>query len=115
MLKTLHITVIALCIAIAAWGLQYKLSLYETLPTSSIPAAKLLTGKMSASIEASQDRHPSDPQTEIAPFLLLLIALRSVATKITQLPASVSGTRDMRDLSRAVLSRFSFRPPPAFA
>ena len=111
MLKTVQILVIALCAAIFAWGLQYKLSLYNA-PPPSIPAAKLLTGKTNASLEAQDDRQSSASQAAFVPFLSLLLVVGLMASSIVRLQALSFGLRDIRELGRATLDRFSFRPPP---
>jgi hypothetical protein len=74
-----------------------------------------MTGKTNASIEAPEDRHSSVPHTDLAAVLLLMLALSTAKPAAAKSQICIACTRDVRDLSRAVLSRFSFRPPPILA
>ncbi len=104
--------IVALSCAIFAWGLQYKLSLYDAHPTNSIPVAKLVTGRGDA-----QSLIQQTVQTKIKPafpelqfdLLVLLCGLSLLGLHLFLYPRSV---RISLRPQRVSLVRFAFRPPP---
>ncbi len=104
--------ILALACAIFAWGLQYKLSLYDAHPTNSIPAAKLVTGKSDAQSQIQQAA-----QTQIEPvfpelqldLLVLLCGLSLFGPHVFLFPRSARISLRPQCVS---LNHFSFRPPP---
>jgi hypothetical protein len=104
--------ILALAFAVFAWGLQYKLSLYDVHPSNSIPVAKLVTGKSDAQHLVQQAA-----QTQIKPvfpalqldLLVILSALSLLSLHAFLFPRSV---RISLRPQRASLDHFAFRPPP---
>ena len=105
-----------LAVAVFAWGLQYKMSLYNTSSSlsASVPHAKLLTQKeRPASIasigpDSAQDRWPVS--YTIFLFVTILCALTAAQTlQILSRPLD----KDSRKQRFSALDFFSFRPPPA--
>jgi hypothetical protein len=113
---------LALACCVFAWGLQYKLSLYEPpqSATHQIPAAKLL----------SKDEQPSTFErpvvvrgktavtvfyaTPAAGFLIVFLAL-SLLTPSIMGPREASASRMWRLCQRAFRRHYSVRPPPVLA
>jgi len=105
-----------LAVAVFAWGLHYKMSLYNTSNglTASVPHAKLLSEKERpepdvASIrpESTQDRSP----VSYTIFLFASIICSLVAAVTIQIRSQFldKGSHQQRF---AALDFFSFRPPP---
>lgn len=111
---------LGLAIAVFAWGLQYKLSLYDPPHSIShqIPEAKLLSRNEQAPLverlfTSSTDMWPAIAQ--ILPFTLLAFVLAAFQSRGTQIFRHVGGEakRPWRISSRPALTAFFFRPPPS--
>jgi hypothetical protein len=112
---------LGLAFCVFAWGLQYKLSLYDPPQTAShqIPKAKLL----SRDEQSSTAEHPLVIRTKTstsviytAPTVVFLILF--LAISLLNPPASRRvEKRDDRllHLHRAVLNTLFVRPPPVLA
>lgn len=98
-----------------AWGLRYKLSLYDPPHSVSrhMPEAKLVAGKERTPAPAINLRQPSNPTLPLAlsSLALLFLALRP--------PRLLPGSAACRDLiplrpsaARAFLRTHPVRPPP---
>jgi len=109
---------LGLAVCVFAWGLQYKLSLYETPQAAShqIPKAKLLSKNMQASTAENPlvvRTKTSSRVSYTAPTAIILILLLA----ITLLNPSTSRRVEKRanrllHLHRAVLNTLFVRPPP---
>jgi hypothetical protein len=112
---------LGLAFCVFAWGLQYKLSLYDPPQTAShqIPKAKLLSrDEQSSTVENPLVIRTKTSTSVIytaptAVFLILLLA-------ISVLNPAVSGRLEKRankllHLHRAVLNTLFVRPPPVLA
>jgi hypothetical protein len=109
---------LGLAICVFAWGLQYKLSLYDPPHAAShqIPKAKLLSKDMQASTEKSPLVLRTKTSSRIiytAPTAVFLILLSA----ITLMNPSTSRRVEKRayrllHLHRAVLNTLFVRPPP---
>ena len=112
--RVLTIAIVSLCALIFAWGLQYKLSLYQTPPTP-MPAAKLLAdkGDSAAQISTPLVRFSSTiPGLSVLALALFVFSIR--ARKLLAHEWSLDHrTRYMHALSLAYISRFFPRPPPS--
>ena len=107
-----------LAFAVFAWGLQYKLSLYDPPQAVShqIPEAKLLSKEE----QASQSRSPLLESAKFAKLLEMVISsiflLISLALSLLHTPALVGKKWDSETPWRlrcfASLNAFFFRPPP---
>jgi hypothetical protein len=115
------LAILGLAFCVFAWGLQYKLSLYDPLQTAShrIPMAKLLSrDEQSSTVESPQVIRTKTSASVIytaptAVFLILLLAvslLNPPASKRVEQP-----DRKLLILHRAILSSFFVRPPPVLA
>jgi hypothetical protein len=112
---------LGLAFCVFAWGLQYKLSLYDPPRTTShqIPRAKLL----SRDEQSSTAEHPLVVRTKtstsviyIAPTAIFLILLLAVGP--LNPPASrrvEKRAKRLFHLRRAVLNTLFVRPPPVLA
>jgi len=114
--KAFQIGIVTLCALVFAWGLQYKLSLYHSPPTTSMPAAKMIGGKSHVSL---QDSTPvSEPRLRAvlsASLIFLLIRYASDQKQAIYKSFRAARARFGRSLDLAHFSRFSFRPPPSRA
>ena len=121
-LSRLSFVFLGLAIAVFAWGLQYKLSLYDAPGSTSrqIPEAKLLSGnEQSAAVESplmksangSPGVTPGLLFTVLTSFLVGLgIAFEPVAYRVSQ-----ERTRPWCVARRSGMAAFFFRPPPVLA
>ena len=105
-----------LSLAIFAWGLQYKLSLYQAGDnTAPIPAAKLWAGRSEASDQKASTVQLERPQA-VAEFSLLLFVLVMLGTADLSIGRALLGRCRFAHLWRlrvmASLHPFFFRPPP---
>ncbi|MDQ2835421.1 MAG: hypothetical protein M3Y50_17100 [Acidobacteriota bacterium] len=113
------VTVLLLAAGLFAWGLQYKLSLYD-LPgsqTVSIPHAKLLSEKeRPVALNANTFGTPSTPELALALFSAFLLSGFWPGAALVQ-TAWIWLRRKAEARPKAHLrsSYFSFRPPPALA
>jgi len=105
-----------LAVAVFAWGLQYKMSLYNTSNSISVsvPHAKLLSQKerpesnvASIGPDSTQDRSP----VSYTIFLFASIVC-SLVVAVTIQTRSQSLDKGSRQQQFAALDFFSFRPPP---
>jgi hypothetical protein len=115
------LALLGLAFCVFAWGLQYKLSLYDPPQTAShqIPKAKLL----SRDEQSSTAEHPLVIRTKTftsliytAPATVFLILL--LAVSLWNPPASKRVEhldRKLLNLHRAILSTLFVRPPPVLA
>jgi hypothetical protein len=113
----LGMVVLGLAASVFAWGLEYKLSLYDASLAAShrIPEAKLLSGDEDTRTVESSLSLPRDASIKVvtAVFPALLLAF--------SLPAPLSfryvkrQVRGMVRLHRALWNRLFDRPPPALA
>jgi len=104
--------ILALSCAVFAWGLQYKLSLYDAHPSNSIPVAKLLPGKSDTQSQIQQVTRtqikPVYPELHVD-FLVSMFGLSLLGLYIFQFQRSVQISLRAQFAS---LNHFSFRPPP---
>lgn len=108
------IATVALAVAVFAWGLQFKCSLYHQHPEKHprMLAVKLLSERERPSGEATAAARSPLPHAPLFAFWLTLFGLlrgasTAVAGAMPQLQSDVGVRR------RPCLTRFSFRPPPA--
>jgi hypothetical protein len=112
---------LGLAFCVFAWGLQYKLSLYDPPQTAShqIPMAKLL----SRDEQSSTVEHPLVIRTKTstsviytastAVFLILFLAISMLNPPVSRgLEKRANG---LFHLHRAVLNTLFVRPPPVLA
>ncbi len=112
---------LGLTVAVFAWGLQYKLSLYDPpqAVTRKMPSAKLLSADEQAAIAAnpfsSLAKPPEKPiRTVFSPFLLLfLLKLASPALQPAARMESLTASRVWLLRWFANMNAFFFLPPPA--
>lgn len=98
-----------------AWGLRYKLSLYD--PPHSInrhmPEAKLVAGKERSAVAAVNLRQAQDP---ILPIALSGLALFFLCLRTPRLQPGSASFRDLLPLrtpaARALSIAHAVRPPP---
>ncbi len=116
----LTFALLSLALCVFAWGLQYKLSLYNPPQASihQIPQAKLLSKDQWA--PSPQDGHALDlnPTLQLSAEQLFLLGLFLVVALGTQTsPAATEkhreGCRPWLSWSSASLNAFFFRPPPS--
>jgi hypothetical protein len=110
-----------LAICVFAWGLQYKLSLYDPPQAAShqIPRAKLL----SRDEQSSTAEHPLVIRTKTstsviytaptAIFLILLLAISPLNPPVSR--RLEKRAKRLFHLHRAVLNTLFVRPPPLLA
>jgi hypothetical protein len=114
--RVFSFALVLLGMCVFAWGLKYKLSLYD--PPHSIshhmPAAKLLAGKEQIALPAVDLRTAPAPGAPLAlvPFALAFLALMGVG-----LQPGMAGSRLLlaparRTTERADLRAHFTRPPP---
>ena len=112
---------LGLAFCVFAWGLQYKLSLYDPPQTAShqIPKAKLLSRDEQSSTAKSPLVVRTKTSTRIiytAPATVFLIPL--LAVSLLNPPASKRMEhldRKLLNLHRAILNSLFVRPPPVLA
>ena len=104
---------------IIVWGLQYKLSLYDTSSSSSrsLPQAKLLSpnerlGSVQTAEQVSSPLSPSLP-AHFQYFLTAAIFAGILFTQVVR--ASALNPPDARHVRDSRHAFFFFRPPPSFA
>lgn len=121
-MKCLPFLWVLLGVAVFAWGLQYKLSLYpgELAVPHRVPMAKLLTNdKQQGAAHAAMGLYLPDhgPRWWLAARLLPSLVLMLSAMLLLALRRYVSALTGLRDafppLLRGPASLF-FRPPPVF-
>jgi hypothetical protein len=103
-----------LSMAVFAWGLQYKLSLYKVKQsiTHMAPEAKLLSQKERPVIGQAIDAAPTDvPPPAVLPVLLFLTIAPVLFPRVTQFLQAGSRERAAAPLPLCIRSVF-FRPPP---
>ena len=99
-----------------AWGLKYKLSLYD--PPQSIshhmPAARLLAGKEHIAMPAMDGRAATVPDTTLAllPFALSFLALIGVGIRPGMGSRRLLLAPARRMTARTALAAHFTRPPP---
>jgi hypothetical protein len=105
-----------LAISVFAWGLQYKMSLYNPSSglTAAVPHAKLLSQKERpesnvASIKSDSTQHRSPVSYAIFLFASILCSLVVAVTVQTR---GLSLDKKSRQQRFAALDFFWFRPPP---
>lgn len=114
--KIFQIAIVTLCVFVFAWGLHYKLSLYETSSTNALPVVKLLSGRSDVTLEDSTPiSKPRLDQVSAVLVIGLLVCLANDQKVLTYRSFLSAYPRFGRSLELAHLSRFSFRPPPALA
>jgi hypothetical protein len=112
---------LGLALAVFAWGLQYKLSLYDPPQAASheIPQAKLLSRhEQSGTSESPLITKTSVPdkmmQTALLGLLFALFLAWNMPRRL-ELFGKYSDTRQpVRPPDQASLNAFFFRPPPVF-
>lgn len=108
---------VGLAVCVFAWGLQYKLSLYDPPQAAShkIPQAKLLSGNEQSGIAGSPLVFRAKTSTTVS------YAVPSAVLFLLSLTLSISspaaGQREQRTsrswhLRRGLLNTFFVRPPP---
>lgn len=112
-------TFLGLAIAVFAWGLAYKLSLYDPPQAVSrqMPQAKLLSREEQPSVEVSAAVQPLPPETNgnglrPATPLSLLIACLAMLAGAAFLRGFRSFDPRFRPQPVLTLSNLFFRPPP---
>jgi hypothetical protein len=109
-----------LAISVFAWGLQYKLSLYDPPHSSSheMPEAKLLSRNEQATavegfFESSTKAWPVIAQ--ILPFGLLALTFLGLSSRVMPIFHHFrrEAKRPWRLSCRPCLNAFFFRPPPS--
>jgi len=105
--------VLFLAVAVFTWGLQYKMSLYNTSSglTASVPHAKLLSQKERPESNVASIRLNSTQ--DLLPYAIFLFAwiVCSLVVAVTIRTRSLSLDKGSRQRF-AALDFFSFRPPP---
>jgi len=112
---------LGLAFCVFAWGLQYKLSLYDPPQTAShqIPNAKLLSRDEQSSTAKSPQVVRTKTSTRIiyiAPATVFLILL--LAVSLLDPPASKRVKQldhKLLNLHRGILNTLFVRPPPVLA
>ncbi|MGC2636961.1 MAG: hypothetical protein WA294_07265 [Acidobacteriaceae bacterium] len=115
-LRVLAFALVLLGICVFAWGLRYKLSLYDAPHAigQRVPAAKLLTGKERSALPVVDLRHAPSPA---APLALTGMAMAFFVLMGAKLFPGFSVRMPQRDivsigLPRALLQAHFTRPPP---
>ena len=119
-LSRFSFAVFGLALSVFAWGLQYKLSLYDPVQAVShtIPEAKLLSKDEQAAVTTGSTIADTRMPAELvylfaAAFVFLLVQILSV------FPAERRAEQDHRRpwsvSCAASMNAFFFRPPPASA
>jgi hypothetical protein len=109
---------LCLSCAVFAWGLQYKLSLYNTASGSNhVPEAKLVTGSDKSSVQRTVKQDAQGPSTE--QYLLFLTSLLAFLSLRFAADYKVLQYRLIQEVppvpGRLSLQHpFFFRPPPVF-
>ncbi|HEV2279518.1 MAG TPA: hypothetical protein VGS02_15155 [Acidobacteriaceae bacterium] len=111
----LGVGLVLLGFCVFAWGLRYKLSLYD--PPHSVarhmPEAKLVAGKERTPAPAVNLRQPSNP---ILPLAFSSVALLFFVLRTPRFQPGSAGFRDLVPLPRRATGAFSpalaVRPPP---
>lgn len=107
---------VLLGMCVFAWGLKYKLSLYDPPHSMSqhMPAAKLLAGKEQIALPAVDFQTAPAPGVALAliPFALTFLVLTGVGIR-----PGMGGRRQLqaaarRTSERAVIAAYFIRPPP---
>jgi hypothetical protein len=112
---------LGLAICIFAWGLQYKLSLYDPPQASShqVPQAKLLSKDQwspSPADARAYDVAATSPAFVVQPCILFPLLLMLGAENVhSSGQKHRDGARPWLARSSASLNVFFFRPPPAIA
>ncbi len=110
-LFALTIGILLLAFAVFNWGLQYKMSLYQTSTNAAQAPAKLWTGKTVAPSTTLAWQFQAAP----ALFLAIWLVLLRWASSLTLVPISSNLAIPWKQRIRIALTAFSFRPPPAAA
>jgi len=108
----LTLGLLALSFAVFNWGLQYKMSLYQSTSGVTQAPAKLWTGKVTTSAAAVAT------PTQEAPRLLATAQPAILRSVVCRRPLGWVNSRFAIPWKRQVrhaLRAFSFRPPPALA
>jgi hypothetical protein len=107
---------ILLGICVFAWGLKYKLSLYDPPQSVShhMPAAKLLAGKEQITLPAVDLLTAPAPGAPVAllPFALLFLALMGVGIRRGMAGRTLLLAPTRRMTARTALAAHFTRPPP---
>jgi hypothetical protein len=116
-LRVLGLGLVLLGLCVFAWGLRYKLSLYQPAQSVSrhMPAAKLLSGKERSPVAAidlrrSDDSERAMPAQALTGLLLLLLsgmALVAGSSRWAVIPSLAAG-----DHGRFARAAHFTRPPP---
>jgi hypothetical protein len=111
-----NLAFVGLTLAVFTWGLQYKLSLYESPHAASrhMPAAKLLTGEERSTIPATNIDRVSSPASTVAikTLTLAFFALLGV-NLIPRRTGRAPGFVTVRTTSgRTTIATLFTRPPP---
>jgi hypothetical protein len=108
----LTLSILLVAFAVFNWGLQYKMSLYQTSTNGTQAPAKLLTGgKITSAAITPALRDQAAPVLFLA---ALLVLLRWVNCRpLVRITSNFLISRKPR--IRIALTTFSFRPPPAAA
>ena len=111
---------LGLAISVFAWGLQYKLSLYDPPHSTSheIPEAKLLSRDERATVVEGLFVSGTEAWPVIAhilPFRLLALVVLGLPFLVTQIfrHQGREAKRPWRISCRPGLNAFFFRPPPS--
>jgi hypothetical protein len=111
---------LGLAICVFAWGLEYKLSLYEPPQTAAhqIPKAKLLSNDERSDTAQCPLIIRTRTATRVlytAPTLAILILLLATSALNPPISKRVKQSPGLLKLHRAILSSLFVRPPPALA
>jgi hypothetical protein len=108
-------TFLGLAMAVFAWGLAYKLSLYDPPQAVSrqMPQAKLLSREQQPSVEIKTSAQPDPPEdlkgANVALLLAFVSTLAGTPVLLSRLQASELHFHPQPVLA---LSHLFFRPPP---
>ena len=124
--SSLNLAFIGLALAVFAWGTQYKISLYDPPQAAShqVPPAKLISEDRQTALSKSW-LTPSSPTSNTrccanAPFMEMCrdqfrLQFRGLPVTLALGPGELRALRLWKARRRAILSTFSFRPPPTSA
>jgi hypothetical protein len=107
------LSILGLAIAVFAWGLKYKLSLYEVPPSHHVVAAKLLSNRERPTDAAIQIERATRPFLAVLFAAFVLFASFLLELKYQSLWTIQRAANPQRRPSAPVSLQIFFRPPPA--
>lgn len=116
-LRTFAFGFVLLGLCVFAWGLKYKLSLYDPPHALShrMPAAKLLTGRDRSTLPVADLRQSSRPDAPLALTTLTIAFFALMAAYLRPGSASSAAIRSVSEQTRmcAAAASLFIRPPPS--